>query len=62
MMTQALRRSASALVRQRNTLRDALIASINLDIFIKDADRMRMSAIATIESVSKPIPPVLALQ
>src|SRR3546814_4199145 len=33
-------------LRQQNTLRDALIAAINLDIFAKHADRVKMTAIA----------------
>ncbi|WP_239807107.1 alpha-N-arabinofuranosidase [Croceicoccus hydrothermalis] len=38
-------------LRQQNTLRDALIAAINLDIFAKHADRVRMSAIAQMVNV-----------
>ncbi|WP_288804413.1 alpha-L-arabinofuranosidase C-terminal domain-containing protein [uncultured Novosphingobium sp.] len=38
-------------LRQQNTLRDALIASINLDIFAKHADRVRMTAIAQMVNV-----------
>ncbi|MGV2496586.1 alpha-N-arabinofuranosidase [Pelagerythrobacter aerophilus] len=38
-------------LRQQNTLRDALIASIHLDIFAKHADRVRMSAIAQMVNV-----------
>jgi alpha-N-arabinofuranosidase len=38
-------------LRQQNTLRDALIASINLDIFAHHADRVRMSAIAQMVNV-----------
>jgi alpha-N-arabinofuranosidase len=38
-------------LRQQNTLRDALIASINLDIFARHADRVRMSAIAQMVNV-----------
>ena len=38
-------------LRQQNTLRDALVASINLDIFAKHADRVRMSAIAQMVNV-----------
>ncbi len=38
-------------LRQQNTLRDALIASIHLDIFARHADRVRMSAIAQMVNV-----------
>ena len=38
-------------LRQQNTLRDALIAAIHLDIFAKHADRVRMSAIAQMVNV-----------
>lgn len=38
-------------LRQQNTLRDALIASVNLDIFARHADRVRMSAIAQMVNV-----------
>lgn len=38
-------------LRQQNTLRDALIASINLNIFAKHADRVRMTAIAQMVNV-----------
>ncbi|WP_311271133.1 alpha-L-arabinofuranosidase C-terminal domain-containing protein [Sphingobium sp. WCS2017Hpa-17] len=38
-------------LRQQNTLRDALVASVNLDIFAKHADRVRMSAIAQMVNV-----------
>ncbi|MCW1428962.1 alpha-N-arabinofuranosidase [Novosphingobium sp. JCM 18896] len=38
-------------LRQQNTLRDALIASVHLDIFAKHADRVRMSAIAQMVNV-----------
>jgi alpha-N-arabinofuranosidase len=38
-------------LRQQNTLRDALVASIHLDIFAKHADRVRMSAIAQMVNV-----------
>ncbi|WP_338466166.1 alpha-L-arabinofuranosidase C-terminal domain-containing protein [Novosphingobium sp. ZN18A2] len=38
-------------LRQQNTLRDALIAAINLDIFAKHADRVRMTAIAQMVNV-----------
>ena len=38
-------------LRQQNTLRDALIASIHLDIFAKHADRVRMTAIAQMVNV-----------
>ena len=38
-------------LRQQNTLRDALVAAINLDIFAKHADRVRMSAIAQMVNV-----------
>lgn len=38
-------------LRQQNTMRDALIASINLDIFAKHADRVRMTAIAQMVNV-----------
>jgi alpha-N-arabinofuranosidase len=38
-------------LRQQNTLRDALVASINLDIFAKHADRVRMTAIAQMVNV-----------
>ncbi|PZU09300.1 alpha-L-arabinofuranosidase C-terminal domain-containing protein [Sphingomonas sp.] len=38
-------------LRQQNTLRDALVAGINLNIFAKHADRVRMSAIAQMVDV-----------
>ena len=38
-------------LRQQNTMRDALVAAINLDIFAKHADRVRMSAIAQMVNV-----------
>lgn len=38
-------------LRQQNSLRDALITSINLDIFAKHADRVRMTAIAQMVNV-----------
>lgn len=38
-------------LRQQNTLRDALIASVHLDIFAKHADRVRMTAIAQMVNV-----------
>jgi len=38
-------------LRQQNTLRDALVASINLDIFAHHADRVRVSAIAQMVNV-----------
>jgi alpha-N-arabinofuranosidase len=38
-------------LRQQNTLRDALVASIHLDIFAHHADRVRMSAIAQMVNV-----------
>src|SRR3546814_20447023 len=38
-------------LRQQNTLRDALIAAINLDIFARHADRVRMTAIAQMVNV-----------
>lgn len=38
-------------LRQQNTLRDAIVASVNLDIFAKHADRVRMSAIAQMVNV-----------
>lgn len=38
-------------LRQQNTLRDALVASIHLDIFAKHADRVKMSAIAQMVNV-----------
>jgi len=38
-------------LRQQNTLRDALVTSINLDIFAKHADRVRMTAIAQMVNV-----------
>ena len=38
-------------LRQQNTLRDALIAAINLDIFAKHADRVKMTAIAQMVNV-----------
>ena len=38
-------------LRQQNTLRDALVASVNLDIFAKHADRVRMTAIAQMVNV-----------
>jgi alpha-N-arabinofuranosidase len=38
-------------LRQGNTLRDALVAAINLDIFAAHADRVRVSAIAQMVNV-----------
>ena len=38
-------------LRQQNTLRDAVIAAIHLNIFAKHADRVRMSAIAQMVNV-----------
>lgn len=38
-------------LRQQNTLRDALVAAINLNIFAKHADRVKMSAIAQMVNV-----------
>jgi len=38
-------------LRQQNTLRDALVAAINLNIFARHADRVRMSAIAQMVNV-----------
>lgn len=38
-------------LRQHNTLRDALVAAINLNIFAKYADRVRMTAIAQMVNV-----------
>ncbi|MBT0671364.1 alpha-N-arabinofuranosidase [Novosphingobium profundi] len=38
-------------LRQQNTMRDALIAAINLDIFAKHADRVRLTAIAQMVNV-----------
>ncbi|OHT21436.1 alpha-N-arabinofuranosidase [Edaphosphingomonas haloaromaticamans] len=38
-------------LRQQNTLRDALIASIHLDIFARHADRVKMTAIAQMVNV-----------
>jgi alpha-N-arabinofuranosidase len=38
-------------LRQQNTLRDALVASIHLNIFAKHADRVKMSAIAQMVNV-----------
>lgn len=38
-------------LRQQNSLRDALIASINFDIFARHADRVRMTAIAQMVNV-----------
>ncbi|MDI1295657.1 MAG: alpha-L-arabinofuranosidase C-terminal domain-containing protein, partial [bacterium] len=38
-------------LRQQNTLRDALVASIHLDIFAKHADRVKMTAIAQMVNV-----------
>ncbi|KKW91452.1 alpha-N-arabinofuranosidase [Sphingobium chungbukense] len=38
-------------LRQQNTLRDAMVASVNLDIFAKHADRVRMTAIAQMVNV-----------
>jgi len=38
-------------LRQQNTLRDALVASVNLDIFARHADRVRMTAIAQMVNV-----------
>ena len=38
-------------LRQQNTLRDALVASINLNIFARHADRVRMATIAQMVNV-----------
>lgn len=38
-------------LRQQNTLRDALVAAIHLNVFAKHADRVRMSAIAQMVNV-----------
>jgi len=38
-------------LRQQNTLRDALVASVHLDIFAKHADRVRVTAIAQMVNV-----------
>ena len=38
-------------LRQQNTLRDALVAAVNLNIFAKHADRVRMTAIAQMVDV-----------
>lgn len=38
-------------LRQQNTLRDALVAAIHLNIFAKHADRVRMTAIAQMVNV-----------
>ena len=38
-------------LRQQNTLRDALVAAINLNIFARHADRVKMSAIAQMVNV-----------
>ena len=38
-------------LRQQNTLRDALVAAINLNIFAKHADRVRLTAIAQMVNV-----------
>ncbi len=38
-------------LRQQNTLRDAMVAAINLNIFAKHADRVKMSAIAQMVNV-----------
>lgn len=38
-------------LRQQNTLRDALVTAINLDIFAKHADRVKMTAIAQMVNV-----------
>jgi alpha-N-arabinofuranosidase len=38
-------------LRQQNTLRDALVAAINLNIFAKHADRVKMTAIAQMVNV-----------
>lgn len=38
-------------LRQQNTLRDALVTAINLDIFAHHADRVRMTAIAQMVNV-----------
>ena len=43
--------TTAGFLRQQNTLRDALIAAINLNIFAKHADRVRMSAIAQMVNV-----------
>ncbi len=38
-------------LRQQNTMRDALVAAINLNIFAKHADRVKMTAIAQMVNV-----------
>ena len=38
-------------LRQQNTMRDALVAAIHLDIFARHADRVKMSAIAQMVNV-----------
>ncbi|WP_294264108.1 alpha-L-arabinofuranosidase C-terminal domain-containing protein [uncultured Sphingomonas sp.] len=38
-------------LRQQNTLRDAMVAAINLNIFAKHADRVKMTAIAQMVNV-----------
>ncbi|UKE74463.1 alpha-N-arabinofuranosidase [Xanthomonas graminis] len=38
-------------LHQQNTLRDALVASLNLDIFVRHADRVRMANIAQMVNV-----------
>ena len=38
-------------LRQGNTLRDALVAAVNLDIFARHADRVRLTAIAQMVNV-----------
>ena len=38
-------------LRQHNTLRDALVAAVNLNIFAKHADRVKMTAIAQMVNV-----------
>lgn len=38
-------------LRQQNTLRDALVAAVNLNIFAKHADRVRLTAIAQMVNV-----------
>ncbi|WP_254458725.1 alpha-N-arabinofuranosidase [Xanthomonas sacchari] len=38
-------------LHQQNTLRDALVASLNLDIFVQHADRVRMANIAQMVNV-----------
>ncbi|WP_293881054.1 alpha-L-arabinofuranosidase C-terminal domain-containing protein [Sphingomonas sp.] len=38
-------------LRQQNTLRDALVAAVNLNIFAKHADRVKMTAIAQMVNV-----------